>query len=152
MKISMRRISAKYQMTLQRFFCMIFSVHEQERSIRSKRFIIIYTELADIPMYIHIVFIIPKNGILKLNEIRQKAYNIFHIQKPLWILARIVLLDVMPKVRIISVRKNITIANEKRYTAVGPVNVGQLGPPRSSSSHVNEEQINSSWSCVMFNC
>ena len=90
-------------------------------------------------MYIHIVFIIPKNGILKLNEIRQKAYNIFHIQKPLWILARIVLLDVMPKVRIISVRKNITIANEKRYTAVGPVNVGQLGPPRSSSSHVNEE-------------
>ena len=42
-----------------------------------------------------------------------------------------------PSVRVASVEKNKTMANENLYTAMGPVSDGQFGPPRSSSSHTS---------------
>ena len=82
----------------------------------------------------------PKNGSLKLTDIKNKANKTFQIQKPLCILALILLLVDTPSVMVIKNEKNNTIANENLYTAIGPVNVGQLGPPRSSSSQNGDEE------------
>jgi hypothetical protein len=83
----------------------------------------------------------PKNGSLKLTDIKNKANKTFQSQKPLCILALKLLLVETPSVMVIKNEKNKTIANENLYTAIGPVNVGQFGPPRSSSSQngVDEE-------------
>lgn len=56
------------------------------------------------------------------------------------------LLAETPRVMSMRLKKKRIMAREKRYTAVGPVNTGQLGPPRSSSSHFSDEYIVWPWS------
>ncbi len=92
----------------------IFSVQEYDNSIKRSKLIMIYKHPAVIPICIHTVFIIPKNGTLKVNKIRTKPNKNFHSQKPLWIRARKLLLLDTPIVTIIKKRKNKTIAIEKR--------------------------------------